>query len=80
MKKKSPNLVLLLSIGRNNSADLSEMANDPDDRRKFISSAVANLRKWNLDGLDVNFDPKFSPGISAELFLPILLKVSHAIL
>jgi chitinase len=57
LKQSSPNLKIFLSVGGwTLSSQLISMSATADGRRTFIKSVVSNLRQWNLDGLDVDWE------------------------
>lgn len=57
LKKMNPDLKTLIAIGGWNegSANYSDMARDPSARRTFVKSIVPFLKKYNFDGLDVDW-------------------------
>lgn len=57
LKAKNPNLKILISVGGWTwSGGFSDMALTPASRAKFIESAVAFLRRYHLDGLDIDWE------------------------
>ncbi|XP_077291919.1 putative chitinase 2 isoform X2 [Arctopsyche grandis] len=58
MKVRYPHLKVTLAIGGWNegSINYSKMAEDPVQRQIFVTSAVAFLRKYNFDGLDLDWE------------------------
>lgn len=58
LKKINPSLKTLLAVGGWNqgSRRLSSMANDTGLRQNFAKTAVTFLRKWDFDGLDINWE------------------------
>ncbi len=57
LKAKNPNLKILVSVGGWTwSGGFSDVALTPESRAKFIESAVAFLRRHNLDGLDIDWE------------------------
>ncbi len=57
LKAKNPNLKILVSVGGWTwSGGFSDMALTPESRARFIDSAVAFLRRYKLDGLDIDWE------------------------
>ncbi|XP_023349209.1 probable chitinase 2 [Eurytemora carolleeae] len=58
LKKFNPHLKVTLAIGGWNegSEKYSAMASDPSRRKSFVTSAVQFLRKYNFDGLDLDWE------------------------
>ncbi|MGO5074752.1 glycosyl hydrolase family 18 protein [Clostridium sporogenes] len=63
-KKKYPNVKVLISIGGwSQSAGFHNVAKTPENRKVFCDSVVEFLRKWNLDGADIDWE---YPGFKRE--------------
>ncbi|OWA54302.1 putative Chitotriosidase-1 [Hypsibius exemplaris] len=74
LKDTYPRLKILLSIGGwTLSQQLVAVSATPENRRNFAASAVSNLRYWELDGLDVDWEYP-SAGMKAQY--SALLQVS----
>ena len=57
LRHQNPSLKILVSVGGwFGSAGFSAMAATADDRARFIDSAVAFLSRYNLDGLDLDWE------------------------
>ncbi|XP_013190968.1 probable chitinase 2 [Amyelois transitella] len=58
LKEKNPNLKTILAVGGWNegSARYSIMAANPTFRQNFIQSALAMIREYNFDGLDLDWE------------------------
>jgi chitinase len=64
LKKDNPSLTVLVSIGGWTwSGDFSDMAMTKRSRKIFIESAVQFIEKYDLDGLDVDWE---YPGMSGD--------------
>ena len=68
LKKKHPHLKVLLSIGGWGSGRFSEMAADEQLREKFAKDCRRVVRKYNLDGIDIDWEypTVTAAGISAS--------------
>ena len=55
LKRKNPNLKVILSVGGWNfgSGRFSDMATNPISRANFISTSVTFLRQYGFDGLGI---------------------------
>ncbi len=69
LKKVKPDLKVLLSIGGWGSGRFSEMASDPLSRKKFARNCAEIVRKYGIDGIDVDWEYPGSDlaGISSSL-------------
>ena len=58
LRKANPSLQILISVGGggNGSAGFSDMAITPEGRQKFVDSAIAMVEKYQLDGVDVDWE------------------------
>ncbi|XP_075471486.1 acidic mammalian chitinase-like [Ascaphus truei] len=58
LKKQNPRLLTLLAIGgwTFGVAKFTEMVASPDTRQIFIDSVIEYLRKYNFDGIDLDFE------------------------
>ncbi|UXY14266.1 glycoside hydrolase family 18 protein [Chitiniphilus purpureus] len=57
LKKKNPNLRTLISVGGWSwSVNFSESAATPESRKRFADSAVAFIRKYGFDGVDIDWE------------------------
>lgn len=56
LKKKNPHLKVMLSVGGWGSGRFSEMAADPAKREKFAKDCRRMVRKFNLDGIDIDWE------------------------
>lgn len=56
LKKKNPNLKVLLSIGGWTSGNFSEMAADSRLRKAFAEDCAARMREFGLDGIDIDWE------------------------
>ena len=63
LRKQNPSLAILLSIGGwNGSGGFSDAALTAQSRATFVESAVDFLRRYHLDGLDVDWEYPSLPG------------------
>lgn len=56
LKRGNPHLKVLLSIGGWGSGRFSEMAANPAFREKFAGNCRKVVRKYNLDGIDIDWE------------------------
>lgn len=57
LRTSFPHIRIHLSVGGwTLSKQFPPMAGSAEGRKTFVDSAVKNLRKWNLDGLDVDWE------------------------
>jgi len=58
LRKANPTLQILISVGGggNGSAGFSDMAITAEGRKKFVDSAMAIVEKYELDGVDVDWE------------------------
>lgn len=79
VKRINPGLKTLLAMGgwTAGSKPYSDMAASPANRRTFIQSAISWLRKYDFDGLDMDWEYPANRGGAPEDFnnFPILLRV-----
>ena len=68
LKNTNPNLKILLSVGGWGAGNFSEMAADATHRKNFCNNCMAAVRKYNLDGIDLDWEypTSSSAGISAS--------------
>ena len=68
LKNTNPKLKVMLSVGGWGAGNFSEMAADPNHRKKFCSNCSSAVRKYNLDGIDLDWEYPTSndAGISAS--------------
>lgn len=63
LKRENPKLKVLISVGGWNwSGGFSDAALTPQSRARFIESAVEFLRRYNLDGMDLDWEYLGQPG------------------
>ena len=63
LKHKNPDLKVLISVGGWSwSGNFSEMATGIENRNKFIESAIAFVKKYQLDGIDIDWEYPGLPG------------------
>jgi len=62
LRARQPSLRIVLSIGGWGADHFSEAAAGPAARKVFIDSAVALLRQYDLDGLDIDWEYPTLPG------------------
>lgn len=58
LKKDNPTLQVVVSVGGGGggSAGFSDMAITAEGRKKFVDSAMALVEKYNLDGIDIDWE------------------------
>jgi len=68
LKKSNPGLKVLLSIGGWGAGNFSEMAASESHRKKFCQNCLKAIEKFNLDGIDLDWEFPTSnmAGISAS--------------
>ena len=69
MRKDNPQLQILISVGGGDvgSAGFSDMAITREGRSRFVDSAVAAVKKYGLDGVDIDWEyPGVDPGNGAH--------------
>ncbi len=65
LKARNPHLKVLVSVGGWTwSGNFSDMALTPESRKRFIQSAVAFLRRYQLDGLDIDWEYPGQQGLN----------------
>jgi chitinase len=64
MKRKYPAFKIMLSVGGWNwSNQFSNVASDPAARANFIASSVAQLRRFGIDGIDIDWEYPTAAGV-----------------
>jgi chitinase len=64
LRTRHPHLKILISVGGWTwSGGFSDMALTSESRRRFVESAVAFVRRHNLDGVDIDWEYPGLPGI-----------------
>ena len=68
LKKVKPTLKVMLSVGGWGAGNFSEMAADATHRKKFCQNCSSAVRKYNLDGIDLDWEypTSSSAGISSS--------------
>ena len=68
LKNGNPNLKVMLSVGGWGAGNFSEMAADESHRRNFCNNCLAAVKKYNLDGIDLDWEypTSSSAGISSS--------------
>mgnify|MGYP003301235024 CR=1 FL=1 len=68
LKKKNPDLKVVLSVGGWGAGNFSEMAGDAGHRRKFCENCLAAVKQYGLDGIDIDWEypTSSSAGISSS--------------
>ena len=56
LKKTHPNLKVVLSVGGWEAGNFSEMAADETHRKKFCQNCLNAVKKYNLDGIDLDWE------------------------
>ena len=56
LKKKNPNLKVLLSVGGWGCRGFSALASTAEGRKKFANSALEIVKEYNLDGIDIDWE------------------------
>ncbi|MFA4661755.1 glycoside hydrolase family 18 protein [Pyrococcus kukulkanii] len=71
LKSKYPAVKFLISVGGwTLSKYFSPVAADPAKRREFIRSAIAIIRKYNLDGIDIDWEYPGGGGMEGNYASP----------
>jgi chitinase len=69
-KRKYPNLKVMIACGGwGGSGGFSEMSRTPENRAKFVASVVSFIKKYKLDGLDIDWEYPGMKGIGNP-FIP----------
>ncbi len=68
LRKWNPNLAILLSTGGGNALGHGEATADDVSLEAFVSSAMAVVREYGLDGIDCDWEFPGSTGISEEKY------------
>lgn len=64
LKRKHPKFKIMVSVGGWNwSNQFSNVANDPATRANFIASSVALLRRFGIDGVDIDWEYPTGAGV-----------------
>lgn len=68
LKSGNPNLKVMLSVGGWGAGNFSEMAADESHRKNFCNNCLAAVKKYNLDGIDLDWEypTSSSAGISSS--------------
>lgn len=81
----NPDIEIILSIGGGGAFGFSDMAMEFDTRKKFIESMIAHVEKFNLDGIDLDWEfpccdwgGDFSPK-DKENFTFLLMEMRNAL-
>lgn len=56
LKQKNPDLKVQLSVGGWEAGNFSEMAADATHRKNFCANCLAAVKKYNLDGIDIDWE------------------------
>ncbi|RYE36605.1 MAG: glycoside hydrolase family 18 protein [Sphingobacteriaceae bacterium] len=71
LKSKNPTLQILISIGGWTwSRNFSDAVLTDTSRRRFAASAVQIIRKFKLDGIDIDWEYPALPGDSGNVYRP----------
>ena len=71
LKKENPDLTVLVSVGGWLwSGRFSDAALTPASRAKFINSVADFIRRYNLDGLDIDWEYPAMAGAAGNVFRP----------
>ncbi len=71
LKARNPKLKILVSVGGWGwSGGFSDAALTPASRKVFVNSAVAFVTRYNLDGLDVDWEYPAMAGAAGNVFRP----------
>jgi chitinase len=71
LKKENPDLTVLVSVGGWLwSGRFSDAALTPASRAKFIDSVAAFITRYNLDGLDIDWEYPAMAGAAGNVFRP----------
>jgi len=69
-RKNHPNLKVMVACGGwGGSVGFSEMAKTPEGQKKFVESVVKFIKKYNLDGLDIDWEYPGLPG-NGNAYIP----------
>ncbi|HEY8392236.1 MAG TPA: glycoside hydrolase family 18 protein [Capillibacterium sp.] len=75
LKKKYPHLKVNLSVGGYGAEGFSDLAINPEQRAAFILNALEWISKYNLDGIDIDWEYPVGP---PEGGLPIVTRPEDA--
>ena len=70
LRQQNPQLQILISVGGGDrgSAGFSDMAMTAEGRRRFVDSAMAMVRRYGLDGVDVDWEyPGYTNNVGARV-------------
>jgi chitinase len=71
LRKQNPRLTVLVSVGGWSwSGNFSDMALTKESRARFIDSAAEFIAKYELDGLDIDWEFPAMPGAKGNVFRP----------
>lgn len=67
LKRKYPKLALMVGVGGwSGSEKFSEIASKDTSRRKFVQSCVGLIKKYNLDGIDLDWEYPVTGGLPTD--------------
>jgi chitinase len=71
LKRDNPSLKILISIGGWTwSGKFSDAVLTDTSRRLFVNSAIAIIKKFNLDGIDIDWEYPGQPGYDGNVYRP----------
>jgi len=71
LKNDNPSLKILISIGGWTwSGRFSDVVLTDTSRQRFVASAIAIIKKFNLDGIDIDWEYPGQPGYDGNVYRP----------
>ncbi len=65
-RAKHPDLKVMIACGGWGSRGFSDMASTPENRTKFVNSTIAFIKKYDLDGVDMDWEYPTIPSVGTK--------------